>query len=747
MVVSPALAVLQTPDVAQAILEAIRESPNGRRGLSRLARTCRAWLDPALDVLWRELDSLAPLIGLFPPHLLKKTKRPGLGLVRTPVERDWNRVIKYGVRVLRVTYDEISNNVSATVFPIFEELRPRTYLLPNLQQLTWKITSPENLDRAALFLSPELQSLVLDLGLGGTKFPTLPAFLADLGSRMKLKSLSITSPTAMPDAFPDMLLPQDSLERLTLVAPGVLSANVGRWVAYLPRLKSLQLDLSSKSVNGFFKDVRSGGATPDSIESHTDSGVFSADEMDFTDVRKSLRKLTRDGEGRSSSVFPALMQLHLTGKVATIGAFLRHISSPLTQLEMVIEDPPDAAEWRQFSTLLSDQFGDSLASLRIAATLSSRFGELVRSTSRAAPAPRRLSLEHFSSLPLLRYLSIDLPESTLFTNRDVAHLADVAPQLEEVRLCPLARFAPPATPPQLTLEDLAPLIQNCRRLVVLAVVINAKGASADLSASSNSLLWLHLGHSWVAESLQVAILLSQFSPHVEVKWFTERNRPGFVETNSRGWAKVNEILPHLQKLRLMERKAAAQLAPPPPPLTIPPPPPPVEKEVVIEYVEVVAPRPPTAEKGIDATVGTAECGVEARPSISETWVQAVPSLSDCEVQASPELVSIAVDATPEVKDSAVDATTKPVRSSAGVQTTVKAPEEATPSPTRSRGGSTGQPVSLTSIMSLVGMLRAMVLYPLGLPLRILSSAVDMIKRKPRGDGGGDVGLDTLNVRS
>jgi hypothetical protein len=73
--------ILLDPDAARKLLDTIIESPNGRRSVSRLARTCRAMCEPALDVLWRELDSLLPLISLFPNSLMKRARRPGLGLV------------------------------------------------------------------------------------------------------------------------------------------------------------------------------------------------------------------------------------------------------------------------------------------------------------------------------------------------------------------------------------------------------------------------------------------------------------------------------------------------------------------------------------------------------------------------------------------------------------------------------------------------------------------------------------------
>jgi hypothetical protein len=74
-------AILRDTDVTQKLLDAIIDAPGGRRSVSRLARTCKTFCEPALNVLWRELDSLAPIIGLFPSHLLKKVRRPGLGLV------------------------------------------------------------------------------------------------------------------------------------------------------------------------------------------------------------------------------------------------------------------------------------------------------------------------------------------------------------------------------------------------------------------------------------------------------------------------------------------------------------------------------------------------------------------------------------------------------------------------------------------------------------------------------------------
>jgi hypothetical protein len=74
-------AIFNNVETTTKLLEAILDLPGGRRSVSRLARTCKAVSQLALNILWRELDSLIPFLGLFPTHLHKKARKPGLGLV------------------------------------------------------------------------------------------------------------------------------------------------------------------------------------------------------------------------------------------------------------------------------------------------------------------------------------------------------------------------------------------------------------------------------------------------------------------------------------------------------------------------------------------------------------------------------------------------------------------------------------------------------------------------------------------
>lgn len=644
---------------------------------------------------------------------------------------------------------------------MLDETRPTSYILPNLKQLTWKAETPAGLDRCTSFVNPGLEGLTLELG-GGGRFPNFSPFLANLSSRTSLTSFSFISSTTLPDSFTDLLLSQEALQRLVLVAPGALSPGVGRWIASLIELKSLQLDLSGRSmiaVEGFFDELRprSGDSTPSSVGT-TDSGVFTGDEVDFSDIRKSALRLT--GDLRSKGSFANLRHLQLTGDVSNMAVFVRHLTSPLVYLDLVIQDPPDKADWQDLSSMICERFGSSLQSLRVTATGSSRFSDLVRSTSRAEPPSKGLSLEHLSYLPSLVRFEIDLPESVLFTASDVANLAAACPNVEEVKLCPLARFPVSSGPPKLSLEALAPLM-GCDRLHTLWAVVHAKGGNSQVlaskAASSETLLRLHVGHSWVDDPLHVTILLSHFAPNLEtLKWFRERNRPGFVEANAKAWQQVSDSLPHLQSVRRLERQFAPK---------------------VVEYVNVpVREIVETSEKGVGAAVVTIDRGVLVRPRLAEASVQISPATISRMVEAIPAYRFASIDATPMTSEAEVDASVtiseqdveaRPSTTSTGVDATPSTVSEGTEttlamSPIKSTNSYDYHPQSrylvLPSILEMFQFSwKFFISYPLSLPFRILHMLLETLhikrsghvqnpKNVPSASSDSDISMDTLQVR-
>lgn len=59
---------LRVPELVDLIFRSFEELdlPPSLAALASLARTCRLFSEPALDVLWSRLPSIAPLLKLFP---------------------------------------------------------------------------------------------------------------------------------------------------------------------------------------------------------------------------------------------------------------------------------------------------------------------------------------------------------------------------------------------------------------------------------------------------------------------------------------------------------------------------------------------------------------------------------------------------------------------------------------------------------------------------------------------------------
>jgi len=93
--------------------------------------------------------------------------------------------------------------------------------------------------------------------------------------------------------------------------------------------------------------------------------------------------------------------------------------------------------------------------------------------------------------------------------------------------------------------------------------------------------------------------------------------------NADGWHKVCEYLPHLQAIRLAEKRMSA--------------------------LEVVAP-PQMSEKSIDATVLSIDTGVQALVETTECSVQFSPVMVDQEISAIPGVNEVSIDARPSFSD-------------------------------------------------------------------------------------------------
>lgn len=387
-----------------------------------------------------------------------------------------------------------------------------------------------------------------------------------------------------------------------------------------------------------------------------------------------------------------------SGELGSATNFLARVAAPLESIELALDEPENEKEWRALWLTVSRQFKTSIKSIAISPSNNSRFTDLIRSTTRGENAGRRLRLDGLENteqsriiFPYLTRFEVDLPQSRILLDQDLQHIATACPNLEVIKLCPLSRWPLQYGPPRVTLTGLALLTAGCQRLHTLHIPIHASRTENptlfEIETSSRSLSTLHLGHSWVEDPFNVAIHLSHFAPYLEnLKFFREKNRPGYVEAHSLGWQRVGEILPQLQQLRLHERSHsqghgfARRTETPSDPASSPsyvrlPGTPPLLKTVS----RAVQATPPTKDFGTQTKVNVRhknistkpvpsemrERAVDARPFVRDEQIDARPKVAERGVEVQPLLVPKIVETLAIPEKTTCEASTSPIKEKFG----------------------------------------------------------------------------------
>ncbi|KAJ6584072.1 hypothetical protein DFH09DRAFT_1359986 [Mycena vulgaris] len=225
-------------------------SARGRKTeVYRLALTCKALSEPALDAVWREIDGLRNLVCLLPVDLwhsdgdLATSVSPSR-MTRETVQSDWTRFIVHARRVTTLTLAPGSSklpwNEPSDVRHIHQQC-PEPYMLPNLVTLDWSFTA-ENIH---VFICPTLKNLRL------TSSTAVPGILELIDSNSPIiTSLELnrwTRTTHIADAVVDAIsLATTRMDRLVRfschfsIRPRALAH-----LSTLPMLKFLAIPLNS----------------------------------------------------------------------------------------------------------------------------------------------------------------------------------------------------------------------------------------------------------------------------------------------------------------------------------------------------------------------------------------------------------------------------------------------------------------------------------------------------------------------
>ncbi|KAJ3799316.1 hypothetical protein GGU11DRAFT_512537 [Lentinula aff. detonsa] len=148
------------------ILEVILDSCTESWTLSRIARTCQAWKDPALDRVWWRISSFKPLLDLIPGLLCVN----GVYVLELPFCPDFRRLHCYASRVKQIVYRE-NIRLHPTLLSLLLQEYGQTCIFRKLSIVQLSLTKCSSLS-PIISLAKGLKTVELDLGFKTNTFET-----------------------------------------------------------------------------------------------------------------------------------------------------------------------------------------------------------------------------------------------------------------------------------------------------------------------------------------------------------------------------------------------------------------------------------------------------------------------------------------------------------------------------------------------------------------------------------------------
>ncbi|KAJ7625263.1 hypothetical protein DFH06DRAFT_741360 [Mycena polygramma] len=416
----------------------------GKKEVYRLALTCKAFSEPALDAVWQEIYNMMDLIYLLPLDLWHGPTDPQSTccMTRDTVPSDWTRFLLHASRVRELSISRPPNerfcrsapwNIdifdNSSVLRHLHQQCPEPYMMPTISSLFWRELGVEDIH---IFISPTLRNLHL---VASTTYPGIVELLAARAPIMTSLEISYgrtSSSDSDKDANVDAIFSAIiRMDRLVAFRSDLsLPSRVLNHLSSLSTLERLILPLEFVDGPAFFMNKG------------------------------------------SSPLFPSLSNLiACPSHPSLFGQFLSAISSPhLDSLWWEISDT-DPNSILNVGTILADHCArDALTSVTITAPIELIFGGLPIGHAVTLPA-----LNPLLTLGNLSELHLSIPWLDL-GNEDVEQIARHLPQLTNLYLAPpspsIVLFG------RITPQGLLPLFHHCY-LEFLGVVVNAGDGVPD----------------------------------------------------------------------------------------------------------------------------------------------------------------------------------------------------------------------------------------------------------------------------
>ncbi|KAG1746722.1 uncharacterized protein EDB91DRAFT_1118506 [Suillus paluster] len=209
----------------------------GRKTLAALARTCRIFHEPALNVLWGDLYFLYPLV-----ECLQHSGDDSWYLedhMNSLTASDWEVLQKYVPRVLSLTISQCHGEA-----PFYHNQPVAQPPLPNLQRFDCRHLIPEDYPLLNMFFVPSMTDLSLEIH--PVDFPNIPLFISPLATLCpRLTSLRLFgygSHEPIKATVSDVIM---SLPHLQTLHCDELSQAAMNFVAWHPSLTELEITIPS----------------------------------------------------------------------------------------------------------------------------------------------------------------------------------------------------------------------------------------------------------------------------------------------------------------------------------------------------------------------------------------------------------------------------------------------------------------------------------------------------------------------
>ncbi|KAG1731275.1 hypothetical protein EDB19DRAFT_1340198 [Suillus lakei] len=453
------------PEVVQLIFEYVydpnrtEEDSEGRVTVAGLARTCRAFRDPALDVLWAQLHSLDALVLCSGGRWVNNNSQ--VVWDRPLYDADWRILASYAKRVYTLTVSPQSDTWDISTMHLLNCFPRPGPLLPTLTELNWMSDREDFFPFLHCFCGPALKYLTLSPVLWSVRKCAAVASLAPSCPFLEDLSCFGADESSM-QAISEAVVGWTKLQGLEA---GPVNEQALTHAASLQTLRSLSFSVSSDLAPHVLEFcspravIAISAPTPSSLQAFMQNIHFS---IQCLQLHCSLY----------DDVFPHLFFSHL--KVGVVHP------EKLTRLSLIIETTSD-----------KDTSNESIV-------LNSRM------------------LHPLLSFTGLDHLDLGHSCTAHIDDTFLSELVLSCPRLKELYLGDQNGWL---IAPLLTFDGVATLMKHCRQLCLLGIFFNATFESnpvyvAPVDAVSPKITHFLVGASPINEPAKVAAVLSFLLPSV-----------------------------------------------------------------------------------------------------------------------------------------------------------------------------------------------------------------------------------------